>query len=201
MNKKGLLKSLEAEGFSPAIVGAFARVLREDFVREDLKGEAYADTALPLENGATISQPYTIAFMLKLLELEKGQKILEIGSGGGYVLALLSEITRGEIYGVEIIESLAEKSRENLKGCQRVEVIGGNGFRGLKERAPFDRILISAAAGKLPEHLYKQLKKDGVMVVPVGNSIFQIKKKDGLILKEGFGGFIFVPLREIDTKK
>src|SRR3989344_3364583 len=103
MNKAQLLKSLKAQGFPEKILDAFGEIHREDFVPENLKEYAYYDEALPLESSATISQPYTIAFMLNLLELKKGQKILEIGSGCGYVLALLNEITKGKIYGIEII--------------------------------------------------------------------------------------------------
>src|SRR3989338_4865976 len=115
MIKSQLISSLKSEKFPDKIVCAFVKVPRENFITENLKPFAYEDTALPLEKGATISQPYTIAFMLKLLKLKPKQKVLEIGSGCGYVLALLEEITLGEIYGVEIIKSLAEKSRQNLK--------------------------------------------------------------------------------------
>lgn len=198
MNKKELIESLRAQGFSEKIMKAFEKVPREKFIPENLKEYAYEDEALPLEEGATISQPYTIAFMLNLLELKKKEKILEIGSGSGYVLALLAEITEGKIYGIEISKNLSEKSKKILKelNFNNVEVFNKSGFEGLKEKSPFDRVLISAAAEKIPEHLFFQLKENGILVTPVGNSIFQIKKTDGKIRIKEFPGFVFVPLRD-----
>jgi|SRR3989344_2313578 len=198
MNKKQLIESLRGERFNDKIINAFLKVPREKFIFKELEKFAYEDIALPLEFGATISQPHTIAFMLNLLELKKGYKILEIGSGCGYVLALLYEITKEEIYGIEVIRSLAEKSRKVLKNLRyaKIKVINKNGYFGLKEKAPFDRILISAASDKIPEHLYDQLNNGGIMVVPVRNSIFRIKKGKGRIESEEFPGFAFVPLIE-----
>lgn len=194
MDKTLLLASLKSEGFPEHIIKAFAKVPREKFISPSLKEEAYIDTPLPLEKGATISQPYTIAFMLNLLELKPKQKILEIGSGCGYVLALLSEITQGKIFGIEIIKSLARKSKQYLKNYKNIKVFSQDGSEGLSKNAPFDRILISASAEKLPTHLYKQLKENGILVTPVKNSIIQIKKqKDKIKIKES-PGFVFVPL-------
>lgn len=199
MDKQQLLESLRAHGFSDKIAEAFEKVNREDFVFQEYKDFAYEDIALPLEEGATISQPYTIAFMLNLLELSenKNQKILEIGSGSGYVLALVSKIIKkGKIYGIEIIKSLAEKSKELLKKDKNIIIINKDGSNGLPEKAPFDRILISAAADKIPEHLYSQLKNNGVLVTPVRDSIYQIKKHNNEISIKEFPGFVFVPLRQ-----
>lgn len=194
MNKFELLSSLKSNGFPEKIVKAFEKVPREKFVPSDYKNLAYEDIALPLEKGATISQPYTIAFMLNLLELKPNQKILEIGSGCGYVLALLAEITGGKIFGLEIIKSLTEKSKKYLKNYSNIRIIHKNGFRGLPDKAPFDRILISAATSKLPEHLYNQLSSSGIIVTPINNSIFQIKKQDDKIKLKEFPGFAFVVL-------
>ncbi len=198
MNKRKLLENLRREGFSDEIIKAFRKTRRGKFVSDIYKRYAYEDIALPLEYGATISQPSTIAFMLNLLELKKGHKILEIGSGCGYVLAILYEITKGEIYGIEVIKSLAEKSKKTLRnlGYVNIKVIDKNGYFGLTAKAPFDRILISAAADKVPEHLFLQLKGNGIMVVPVGNSIFKFRKRKEKILTEEFSGFAFVPLIE-----
>ncbi|MBU0760356.1 MAG: protein-L-isoaspartate(D-aspartate) O-methyltransferase [Nanoarchaeota archaeon] len=194
MNKSQLLTSLKKQ-FPSKIVKAFAKVPREDFVPKELKSEAYLDTALPLEQGATISQPCTIASMLSLLELNQKQKILEIGSGCGYVLALLAEISQAsEIYGIEILKSLAESSKENLSTYKNITIINKNGSQGLNEKAPFDRILISASADKMPEHLFQQLKDNGILVTPVNNSIFQIKKQNNKLSTKEFPGFVFVPL-------
>ncbi|MBU0466328.1 MAG: protein-L-isoaspartate(D-aspartate) O-methyltransferase [Nanoarchaeota archaeon] len=197
MDKPQLLASLKAQGFPQKILQAFAKVPRGYFLPQNLQAYAYEDQALPLEQGATISQPYTIAFMLNLLDIKPSQKILEIGSGCGYVLAILSKLSpSSKIYGIEVIKSLAEKSKQIISELKykNVNVLDGNGFQGLKEKAPFDRILISAAADKLPEHLYPQLSNDGIIVTPVLGSIVQIKKQKGKIKLKEFPGFVFVPL-------
>lgn len=196
MDKQELLSSLKSHGFSEKIVAAFAKVPREDFIPKNFKRFAYEDIALPLEKGATISQPYTIAFMLSLLDLEDNQKILEIGSGCGYVLALLAEISKGnKIFGIEIIKSLAESSKKFLKSCKNIKVINKNGVSGLEEEAPFNRILLSASSDSLPENLYHQLANNGIIVAPVNESIFRIKKQNGKIQINEFPGFTFVPLQ------
>lgn len=201
MNKQQLLESLKIHKFHKEIIKAFEKVKREDFIPKILKYYAYEDTALPLEKGATISQPYTIAFMLNLLELKPNQKILEIGSGSGYVLALISEISKNsQIYGIEIISSLAKKSKQNLKNYKNIKIYNKDGYSGLPEKAPFDRILISAAANEIPSHLYPQLKDKGILVTPVRNSIFQIKKQKSRIEKKEFPGFVFVPLIDFEYK-
>ena len=196
MNKNHLLVSLKSNSFSEKIVRAFEKVPREKFISNIYKSLAYEDIALPLEKRATISQPYTIAFMLNLLELKPKQKILEIGSGSGYVLALMAEISpKNEIHGIEIIKSLAAKSRGYLKGYPNIKVISKNGFNGIPNQAPFDRILISASTDKLPEHLYNQLSSKGILVAPVNNSIFQVKKQNNKLKVKEFPGFVFVPLK------
>ncbi len=197
MDKQQLLENLKSWAFPNEIVTAFNKVKRENFIPEQYQNLAYEDIALPLENGATISQPYTIAFMLNLLELQpnKNQKILEIGSGSGYVLALISTIIKkGKIYGIEIISSLADKSKKLLKEDKKITILNKNGSNGLPEKAPFDRILISASANEIPTKLYPQLKNDGILVTPVNNSIFKIRKKNEKIEIKEFPGFVFVPL-------
>ena len=194
MDKKELLEQLTARGFPDRIVKAFRKVPRENFIPKSQLPYAYEDIALPLRQGATVSQPSTIAFMLDLLELEAKEKVLEIGSGSGYFLALLSELTKGEIYGVEIIKELAEESKNRLKENKRINVIHKDGSKGLLEHAPFDRIIISASSQTIPVHLYEQLTNNGILVAPVRNSIYQIKKENGTITKREFPGFVFVPL-------
>ena len=198
MDKTQLLDSLKEGGFPDKIVKAFEKVKREDFIPENLSTFAYEDIALPLDKGSTISQPYTVAFMLNLLDPKKGQKILEIGSGSGYVLALLSEITKdgGEIYGIELNKKLVEKSSKLLEKDKKIRVIAKDGSKGLPEKAPFDRILISASASEIPKHLTEQLKDSGIMIVPVQNSIYKIEKQKGKTIAEEFPGFVFVPLRK-----
>ncbi|MBS3075236.1 protein-L-isoaspartate(D-aspartate) O-methyltransferase [Candidatus Pacearchaeota archaeon] len=197
MNKQQLIQELKKEGFSDKILKAFETIKREDFIPEKFKEYAYENEPLPIEEGATISQPYTIAFMLNLLELKDNQKILEIGSGSGYVLALINEISKNsEIYGIERIKGLVESSKKILKDGKNIQIIQGDGSKGLKEKAPFDRILVSASADKIPESLFEQLSKNGILVLPVQNSIFQIKKINNQIIEKEFRGFVFVPLIE-----
>jgi len=171
MNKLHLLKSLKEEGFSKDILNAFSRVKRESFILENMKHLVYEDTALPIGEGQTISQPYTIATMLALLSLKKAQKVLEIGSGCGYVLALISNMVgnKGKVYGIEIVKSLADKSRINLSEYSNIKVYHGNGSEGLAEAnlkevdgkgtlVPYlDRIIISAALEEIPEKLIDQV--------------------------------------------
>ena len=201
MSKLQLLQSLKQQGFSEKILYAFTKVPRENFVPQKIKINAYEDTALPIGKGQTISQPYTIAEMLEMLELKKSQKVLEIGSGCGYVLALLSEIVgdKGEVYGIEIIKELAEKSKQNLKDYQNIKVYNKNGAEGLKEFSPFDRILISAACTEIPKLLIQQLKNNGILVAPIGyrdsqtlTAIQKINNTNKFKIKKQIPGFIFV---------
>lgn len=200
MDKTQLLKSLKQEAFSKDIINAFSKVKRENFIPDNLKNRAYEDTALPIGEGQTISQPYTIATMLSLLNLKKGQKVLEIGSGCGYVLALISDIvgTKGKVYGVEIVKSLAERSRINLSEYSNIKVYHGNGSKGLIEKSPFDRIIISAALEEIPTELIGQLKERGIIVAPIGSQYEQTltsfqKINNELELREEIPGFVFVP--------
>ena len=198
MQKEELIHSLR-EKFPEKIVSAFQKVKRENFLPDHLKSYAYEDMALPLEEGSTISQPKTISFMLELLELKQNQKILEIGSGSGYVLALLSEIIKnGKIYGMEIKKTLAINSKKLLEEDSNIEIFNRSGFDGLPEFAPFDRILISASCKdmRVPYNLTEQLKDKGILVGPVKESVFQIKKQNGKLKEKEFRGFAFVPLKE-----
>lgn len=195
MNKDELIASLRKKGFSESIVKAFEKVKREDFVPEHLIGYAYEDMALPVMDGSTLSQPSTVAFMLDLLDVKEGQKIVEIGSGSGYVLALLAEMNQsGKIYGVEILKDLAVKSMKYLESRKNVEVVIRNGSQGLPELAPYDRIIISASCPEVPRHLLSQLNDNGVLVAAVKQSIFQIKKSPEGIIEKEYPGFVFVPL-------
>ena len=200
MNKTQLLKSLKQEGFSKDILNAFSRVKRESFISDNMKHLAYENNALPIGEGQAISQPYTIATMLALLSLKKSQKVLEIGSGCGYVLALISDIvgSKGKVYGIEIIKSLADKSRINLSEYGNVEVYHGNGSKGLIGKASFDKIIISAALEEIPKHLIQQLKDKGLIVAPIGSQYEQTltsfqKVNDKLEVREEIPGFVFVP--------
>ncbi|GIU68694.1 MAG: protein-L-isoaspartate O-methyltransferase [Candidatus Pacearchaeota archaeon] len=201
--KKELIELFKKKGFDKKIILAFEKVPREDFIPLNLKDYAYENTTLPIGYGQTISQPEVVALMLSLLELKKGQKVLELGSGSGYVLALISEIIgkKGKIFGVERIKELAERSKKTLYnlGYKNIQVFNRNGYEGLPEKAPFDRILISAAIQEIPEKILSQLSIKGIFVAPKGPRFEQEiivieKKKDNVFeIKKRIPGFLFVP--------
>lgn len=195
MEKTDLLKHLEKEGYPDKIVAAFAAVEREKFVPEHLANYAYEDIALPVVEGSAISKPSTIAFMLELLNLDKSQNVLEIGSGSGFALALTASIViSGTIYGLEINEHLSIKAKERLSGFSNVHVLNKSGFYGYPEKAPYDRILISASCQEKPYYLLDQLTSEGVLVAAVQNTIVQMKKVNGKVEEQIFEGYSFVPL-------
>ncbi len=186
---------------SDGIINAFKKIKRRDFVREQDKEYAEVDEPLPIGYGQTISQPLTVAFMIELLKPEKGDKVLDVGSGSGWTTALLSEIVEdGKVYGIESIPKLKEFGEKNVskynfikKGV--VEFVQGNGSKGLPDKAPFDRILVSASAVEVPKKLKEQLNDGGRMVIPVRDSIYLIEKKEGKFKQKEFFGFNFVPLK------
>jgi len=199
MDKTQLLESLKREGFSKQILDAFSKVNREDFITDQFKHRTYSDTALPIGEGQTISQPYTIATMLSLLDLKKAQKVLELGSGSGYVLALLSEIVGkdGQVFGVERIKQLSDNSKKPLKEYSNVQVFHTDGSKGLEKNDPYDRIIISAACDKIPKTILNQLKHDGILVAPIGKpeqSLIKLQRKNNkFVVKKEIPGFVFVP--------
>lgn len=197
MNKTELIESLKKKGFSENIVNAFNKVRREDFVPDTHSAYSYEDIALPIEDGATLSQPSTIAFTLSLLDAHQNQKILEAGAGSGYVLALLSEIIKdGKIYGLEINQRLAIKSKKQLANRSIIEIINRSAINGLPEFAPYDRILVSFACPDkyIASKLIDQLGEGGILVIPINSSLFKFEKKEGKVSQEEFPGFSFVPL-------
>lgn len=196
MRKEYLIDELNGMNFSNRIVNAFEKVDRTLFVPPKLKFQAYKNIPLPIGHGQTISQPYTIAFMLSFLDVEENQKILEIGSGSGYVLALLSELNKNnEILGIEIIPELAESSKQKLSEYKNVKVLSGD-FNEKLSNEKFDRILVSAAFEELPQKLIQQnLKTNGILVAPVRDSIFVVNKKTSQEIEtKQFRGFNFVPI-------
>ncbi|MBI3623214.1 protein-L-isoaspartate(D-aspartate) O-methyltransferase [Candidatus Pacearchaeota archaeon] len=199
MDKQDLITSLRRVGFSDRIINAFSKVPRELFVPQEYRNLSYDDAALPIGHSQTISQPYTIATMLSVLYLREGQKVLEIGSGSGYVLALLSEIVgpKGQVSGIEIIKDLYSNSKKTLAAYKNVKVYCQDGKQGLPLKAPFDRILISAALEEIPKEILSQLKEGGVLVAPIGSSqqqtITAIKKHENFNLRiKQIPGFVFV---------
>ena len=155
------------------VLDAMQRVPRHEFVPESSRADAYADYPLPIGHDQTISQPYIVAFMTQALDVRAEHRVLEIGTGSGYQAAVLAELAK-EVYTIEIIPPLADRARETLAslGYRNVEVRTGNGYLGWPERAPFDRIMVTAAPDEVPPALVEQLKVGGVMAIPVG-SFFQ----------------------------
>jgi protein-L-isoaspartate(D-aspartate) O-methyltransferase len=151
------------------VLTAMAKVPRDAFVAAEDAPNAYGDSPLPIGAGQTISQPYIVAAMLEQLELRPQDRVLEVGTGTGYEAAILGELT-AEVWTIERQPELAETSRSILQrlGCANVHVVQGDGSRGLPDQAPFDKILVAAAAPRIPEMLIEQLADGGKMIVPVG---------------------------------
>ena len=161
VKKRGITK--------PDVLAAMEQVPRHLFVPDSLRADAYSDRPLVLGPGRTVYQPYLVALMTSLLDLKKGDKVLEIGTGSGYHAAVLSRIAR-EVYSVEIVETVASQASKRLSvlGYHNVSIRVGDGYQGWPENAPFDAILLSAATPKVPPLLIQQLRVGGKMVLPLG---------------------------------
>jgi protein-L-isoaspartate(D-aspartate) O-methyltransferase len=205
-DRKRLVEQLIRWGYlnQPEIIEAFKKVPRHEFVPENVRDRAYGDHPLPIGYGQTISAPSMIAIMMQTLDLKRGQKVLEIGAGSGYNIALLAEVvgTGSKLVSIERIPELARFARENLRktGYGRVKVVVGDGTLGYEEGAPWDRILVTACAPSIPEPLLDQLKTGGKLGAPVGeNYMFQTwviaeKVREGEVRMRQHGGCSFVPL-------
>jgi len=202
-----LIDQLIAQGYltSPRIIAAFKKISRADFAPEELvkkEGREFIEeynAPLSIGFGQTVSQPLTVAFMLELLQPEEGDKVLDIGSGSGWQTALLAEIVGqgGAVYAIERIRELKEFGQENTGkyNFTNVEFIVGDGSKGLEDQAPFDKIIAAAAGEKIPPEWKKQLKVNGRLVAPVGNSIrLLIKTGQKKFEAKEYPGFVFVPL-------
>ena len=152
------------------VLSAMESVPRHLFVPEPLREQAYDDSPLPIGEGQTISQPYIVALMTSLLELQPADRVLEIGTGSGYQAAVLSRLAK-QVYSMEILPALADQARRNLEGagCKNVNVRVGDGYKGWPEEAPFDAVIVTAAPEQVPQPLIDQLRVGGRMVIPVGN--------------------------------
>jgi protein-L-isoaspartate(D-aspartate) O-methyltransferase len=183
------------------VLSAMLRVPRHAFVPERYQGQAYEDHPLPIGEGQTISQPYIVASMLEALALQPTDKVLEVGTGSGYVTALLAELV-AKVYSVERHAPLAADAQEKIAelGYQNVEIVVGDGSRGLPQHQPFDAIIVSAAAPQLPETLVSQLREGGRMIIPVGSPEHQqlqlIRLQNGVPLISLREPCRFVPLIE-----
>ena len=181
------------------VLAAMRRVPRHEFLPEAIRSMAYADNALPIGEGQTMSQPYMVAIMTELLGLTGTERVLEIGTGSGYQAAILAELC-SKVYTVERIKTIAEKARAALDrlGCRNVAIKVYDGTYGWKEMAPFDAIMVTAGAPEIPAMLVEQLKDGGRMVIPVGERFGQsllkvVKTAEGTVTQRSIP-CVFVPL-------
>lgn len=181
------------------VLSAMRTVPRHRFVPPDLRHLAYTDAPLPIGHRQTISQPYIVALMTSLLELKEDDKVFEVGTGSGYQAAILAHIAN-QVFTIERIGEIADKTRELFQelGLKNIHVVEGDGSLGLEQEAPFDAIIVTAAAPKVPEPLKEQLADDGRMVLPVGGRNGQIlelwKRKGRKLEKDRLAPVAFVPL-------
>lgn len=180
------------------VLAAMNKVPRQDFVPDDLRDVAYNDGALPIKHGQTISQPYIVAFMTQLLELDGSERVLEVGTGSGYQAAVLAEIVK-EVYTIEIVPELGREaeSKLNRMGYTNIEFRIGDGYEGWPEYAPFDRIIVTAAPEEIPQPLIDQLKEKGKLVCPVGSmsqDLILLEKEEGDITRRSTLQVRFVPM-------
>jgi protein-L-isoaspartate(D-aspartate) O-methyltransferase len=181
------------------VLDAFLKIERHKFIPEDLRNSAYADFPVPIGEGQTISQPYIVALMTESLDLSGQERVLEIGTGSGYQTAVLAELAK-EVYTIEKSERLSNKAEILLNelGYTNVKIMVGDGTLGWQEEAPFERIIITAASPRVPLPLTEQLKENGKLIIPLGESYSQAltlfeKKKDKLVSTK-ICDCVFVPL-------
>jgi protein-L-isoaspartate(D-aspartate) O-methyltransferase len=189
------------KALAPDVMAVMARVARHDFVDGAERELAYANHPLSIGHGQTISQPYIVALMTDLMDIDRDSKVLEVGTGSGYQAAILAELA-GQVFSIEIIPELAAIARKRLArmGYDNITVMQGNGRLGWPEHAPFDAIMVTAAAEVIPEPLVDQLKPGGRLVIPVGSPwggqelLLVTKEEDGTIHERRMLPVAFVPL-------
>jgi len=179
----------------PKVLDVMKKVKREDFLPDEYKKYAKADEPIPIGYGQTNSQPTTVAIMTTALDVKPHHKVLEVGTGSGWQAAILSKLAR-KVITIERIPELYRRAKNKLKNYKNVKVVLGNGYYGYKEEAPYDRIIVTAAARTIPKPLVEQLKDNGKMVIPVGTGVQRllVVNKKGVI--KDLGLFRFVPLHE-----
>jgi protein-L-isoaspartate(D-aspartate) O-methyltransferase len=190
------------------VLEAIGKIPRHFFLDSAFDKIAYEDRAFPIAADQTISQPYTVAYQTQLLQIKKGEKVLEIGTGSMYQTTVLAEMG-AQVFTIERQKQLFEKTAKYIfkDTYPQVQFFFGDGFEGLPSLAPFDKILITAAAPKIPENLWAQLKTSGKMVIPLDESastqrmLRLTKKRDGSVKKEAFDAFSFVPMLQGKTQK
>lgn len=204
--RQELAATLEAQGLlrDPRVKRAFLAVPRHAYIPERHQDSAYVDTPIPLPDEQTVSAPHMVLIMLEALDVQDGQRVLEVGAGSGYHAALLAELAgpNGEVWSIERIPALARLARENLARtghASRVHLVVGDGSLGLPGAAPFDRIHVAAGGPRVPRSLLAQLAPGGILLVPVGSAtgqdLMRIRKDvDGAVMEESLGPVIFVPL-------
>lgn len=185
--------------YDERVLRAMDTVPRHEFVAPSLRREAYEDNPVPIGEGQTVSQPYIVAYMLEVLEIAPENRVLEIGTGTGYQAAILGQLAR-EVYTIERVPALFIAAKQNVErlGYQNVNVLHGDGTRGFPEHAPYDRIIVAAAAPDIPAPLFEQLAEGGRLVIPVGTPDIQelmlLEKKNGEAVTHHLEGCRFVPL-------
>ncbi|WP_456474409.1 protein-L-isoaspartate(D-aspartate) O-methyltransferase [Candidatus Pyrohabitans sp.] len=203
--RREMVERLVSYGYlkSERVINAMLRVPRHEFVPEDRVEYAYHDEPLPIGEGQTISAPHMIAIMCEALEIEREHRVLEVGTGSGYHACIVSIIAdRGEVYSVERYRRLAEEARKNIARagcCGRITIVVGDGTKGYEEKAPYDRIYVTAGAPRVPPPLLKQLKVGGKLLIPVGSRLNQdlvriTRVGEEEYMEESLGGCVFVPL-------
>jgi protein-L-isoaspartate(D-aspartate) O-methyltransferase len=194
-----LVKKLREKGIQDgAVLAAVGKVPRHVFFENALIDHAYQDKAFPIGEGQTISQPYTVAFQSEKLEVFPGDKVLEIGTGSGYQACILLELG-AKVYTIEYNRNLYEKAKDFLPRMgYKPYFFYGDGSKGLPSKAPFDKIIVTAGAPVVPTALTDQLAEGGILVIPVGGrdkqSMLQLRKEKGKLIKKEFANFAFVPL-------
>lgn len=210
--REGMVKAIEAdvretsswigtESLKLQVMQSMSKVPRHEFVPENLKPQSYENRPLPIGYGQTISQPYIVALMTHLANVDKDDKVLEVGTGSGYQAAIISELVK-QVFTIEIIEALGKQAALRFKrlGNKNITARIGDGYYGWEKQAPFDAILVTAAASHVPPPLIKQLKPGGKMVIPVSSGFFThqlmliTKKNDGSIITQQILPVRFVPL-------